>query len=135
MSFVSGTSARNEWTDRLAGFLADPPEAAEWRYEGYQNGGHELSWSGEAAAFGPGTVDVHFHVHFTGRCYEGNPDWRYGGGWVSGPRRAELSVDGARHLHGTLLPVVQQHWVAMLDSERAIEASRPSTNSWHRQQI
>jgi hypothetical protein len=119
-----------DWTDRLEEFLAEPPEASEWIYEGYRHGGHELSWTGSTAAFGSGTVDVRFHVHFTGKCYDGNPDWRYGGGWVSGAKRAELSVDNARHLHGTLLPVVQQHWVAMLDTERAIRESKPSAGSW-----
>jgi predicted RNA-binding Zn-ribbon protein involved in translation (DUF1610 family) len=126
-----GTDADvNDWVDRLARFLAAPPPPAEWEYLGYQHGGHEAAWKGESAVFGIGSVEVRLHVHFTGKYYDGNPDWRYGGAWVSGVRNAELSVDENRPLHGTLLPVVQRHWTAMLDAESAISASKLSSGSW-----
>lgn len=117
MSVVFGNVEPSGWTDRLATFLAAPPVDG-WRYTGYRHGAHELSWRGELAA--AGQVEVRFQVHFTGRSYEGHPDWRYGGGWLSAePASATLSVHEARELHGALLPVVQQHWVAMLDAEAA----------------
>jgi hypothetical protein len=129
-AFGSPVPDRGRGVDRLAAFLADPPAAAEWEYLGYQRGGHEVSWKGESSAtFGLGNVEVRFHVHFTGRYYDGNPDWRYGGAWVSGEHSAELNVDDARDLHGQLLPVVQQHWTAMLDTEEQINASRPAAGS------
>jgi hypothetical protein len=105
-------------TDRLVEFLRDPPDAEEWVYDGYRHGGHELCWSGAG-------LEVRFHVHFTGRSYEGNPDWRFGGAWMRGAHSEELNVCEARELYGPMLPVVQQHWIAMLDAERDIQAGRP----------
>jgi hypothetical protein len=124
MSCASDTAANEPSgrADRLAAFLATPP-ADGWRYAGYRCGGHEVSWRGELAGIGP--AEVRFHVHFTGRTYEGHPDWRYGGAWLSAAAAAaELNVHEARELHGALLPVVQQHWVAMLDAETASRAAR-----------
>jgi hypothetical protein len=98
-------------------FLAAPPVEG-WRYTGYRRGAHELAWRGEIVVIGP--AEVRFDVHFTGRAYEGHPDWRYGGGWLSAALAdAAVDVHEARELHGTLLPVVQRHWVAMLDAEAA----------------
>jgi hypothetical protein len=131
---VDRPQQRDDWEDGLYKFLAAPPTASEWEYIGYQNSGHELVWKGSSpAAFGIGEVEVHFHVHFTGKVYDGQPQWTYGGAWVVGVRRMSIDVEQTHALQGPLLPVVQQHWATMVETERTMQSRRDEERgSWRR---
>ena len=109
------------WQTALTTFLQNPPPAVEWEYLGYQNGGHELRWYGESSGvFGQGYVDVHFHIHFTGRTYDGRPEWTYGSAWITGVHGMSVNIQATAALHATVLPVVTQHWTSVWAYEQAI---------------
>jgi hypothetical protein len=132
---VARPTSNDAWWTQLYRFLQNPPAATEWDNLGYQNGGHELRWYGESSGvFGPGNVDVHFHIHFTGRSYDGNPDWTYGGAWITGVHGMALDIQQNVPLHATVLPVVSQHWAAILVTEKGIQemAEREKGDSWRR---
>ena len=125
---------KDSWEDALYNFLAAPPTASEWEYLGYQNGGHELRWQGESSAnFGVGQVDVHFHVHFSGKTYFDQPDWSYGGAWVTGVKKTSIDIQQTPALHATVLPVVQRHWETILMTEKAMQSKKDEgRGSWRR---
>ena len=124
-------TTHDAWWTALYTFLQNPPPAAEWDYLGYQHGGHELRWYGESAGvFGHGNVDVHFHIHFTGRTTTGGqPEWTYGSAWITDVHHMDVNIQENGPLHATTLPVLTHHWQSIWATEYAIREA-DSQRSW-----
>ncbi len=123
-SIVARPTTNDAWWTALYTFLQNPPAAGEWEYLGFQHGAHEIRWHGESAAvFGPGAVDVHFHVHFTGHVYDGQPEWTYGSAWITGVHHMSVNIQENAALHNTVLPVLTHHWASITMSEAALRAA------------
>jgi len=70
-------------------------------------------------------------VHFTGKSYDGQPDWTYGGAWVSGIKNAEIDIEQTQALQATVLPIVRHHWASMVSTEQAMKAKKDAEQgSW-----
>lgn len=116
----SGRTAEASWKSALFRFLDEPPTPNAWEYAGYQNGGHELRWSGiKSELFGPGPVQVCFHMHFTGRNDDqGRPQWTYGSAWITNVKHMDIRIEDEAELSTSLWGAIRHFWFEMDRVER-----------------